>query len=173
MAKERRTQMMQAAESDPTLAAHVVPEWLVGQDCGKPLILHFGRDRSLLFSRGQVLKRTGAPVVCCEDIAKVDALLERHTHGLLVLCHSVPESDRAKVLGRVRRLRPAFQCLFLARNLFDPHARTGESETMSTHRGPHGLVQKALELLSRSGLPRIQQLESLHLSHLQSSVLTR
>ena len=142
--------MMQAAESDRSFAAHFSSEWLAGQDRGKPLILHFGRDRSLLFSRSQVLKRTGAPVACCEDIAKLEALFERLTHGLLVVCHSVPECDRVEVLREMRRLRPDFGSLLLARNLFDPHARTGDAEMMSTHTGPHYLVQKATELLSRT-----------------------
>ena len=145
--------MMQAAGSDQTFAAHVFPKWPLGLDSAKPLILHFGRDRSLLFSRSQVLKRTGASVMPCEHIAKPGALLERHTHGLLVVCHSVPECDRAEVLRKVRRLRPEFRSLLLARNLFDPHARTDETETMSTLQRPHGLVQKASELLSRAGWP--------------------
>lgn len=141
--------MGQTAGSDQTFAAHVISEWPTGEDRRQPLILHFGRDRSLLFSRTRVLMRTGAVVACCEEIGRLDVLLERHAQGLLVLCHSVPESDRAEVLREVRRLRPEFLSLLLARNLFDPQARSGETEVMSTHAGPHDLVQKATELLSR------------------------
>lgn len=63
-----------------------------GQDESIPVILHFGRDLNLLSTRSQVLKLTGVPVEQRQDLSQLDTLLDRHTHGLLVLCHSLHEA---------------------------------------------------------------------------------
>ena len=106
-----------------------------GEESGKPVIVHFGRDRSLLFTRSLVLRRTGADVESCEDLAKVDALLDRHTHGLLVLCHSLTEAERAEALNKVQGRRPGFRSLGVARNFLEHYSQTGGIETVSTLRG--------------------------------------
>lgn len=111
-----------------------------------PVILHFGKDRSLLSSRGLILQRTGVPVECCEDLPKVDALLNRRTRGLLVLCHSSTQADRAEMLSRVQS-QPGLKSLLVARNAFESYLMTGEIETLSPLAGPQGLVKRAAALL--------------------------
>lgn len=140
----------QTTGSTPPGKIAAVPAGIVsGDDSGKPVIVHFGRDRSLLLTRSLVLQRTGAAVERCEDLAKIDALLDRHTHGLLVLCHSLTEAERAEVLNKVQARRWGFRSLCIARNSLEHYSQTGENETVSTLGGPHELVKKAVELLCR------------------------
>jgi hypothetical protein len=78
-------------------------------------ILHIGRDAVLLSTRSLVLQLTGATVECCFGIDGVDDFLSRHTHALLVLCHSLSAADRLQVLSRVHQQQRAFVCVYVAK----------------------------------------------------------
>ena len=123
------------------------------EDSRRPVILHFGRDQSLLSSRSLVLQLTGFDVKRCESLADVNAMLEVHTQGLLVLCHSLTEAARAEVLSKIQG-RQGFRSLLMARNSLERQFPLHQTEAVSSTVGPHGLVKKAAELLSREWASR-------------------
>lgn len=74
-----------------------------------PVILHFGRNSHLLSIRSKILQLSGQPVDHRLGIEEADALLGWHPQGLVVLCHSLSDADRAEILSRVQQRQPAFK----------------------------------------------------------------
>lgn len=113
----------------------------------EPVILQLGNNPTLLTVRARVLALTGVPVECTEDFTGVDALLDRYTHGLLVLCHSVSPSHQTEVLRRVRQRRPNFKHLVIAREGTERSPEETKADSVCPRQGPRLLLLKVDQLL--------------------------
>lgn len=129
-----------------TLPASCLPDPKGGSQ-GTPVILHVGRDLSLLTSRSLILARTGVPVVRCQETSGFDSLLEKHGEGLLVLCHSVSEADCLEVLRKTRQRRPDMKILCMEKGILGSRPGAEGGGPISFTSGPYRLVEKVAELL--------------------------
>jgi CheY-like chemotaxis protein len=65
-------------------------------------ILNFGHDRTLLSTRGQVLSQDGFEVVSVTDSGQAIGALIAQRVDLLVLCHTLLEPERQRILSIAR-----------------------------------------------------------------------
>jgi DNA-binding response OmpR family regulator len=78
------------------------------------LILNIGQDRALLDSRGLVLQSAGYTV---ESICSIEQAIDRFKAGvfhLVVLCHSLSEKERERLIRHIRVDGPATPVIFTA-----------------------------------------------------------
>src|SRR5260370_20811479 len=68
-------------------------------------ILIAGNDSRLLATRAAVLLKTGAAVVYRDTMGTL-GILDREAFDLVVLCHSLPETDVAVILDKVHQRIP-------------------------------------------------------------------
>ena len=104
-----------------------------------PVILIFGRDPTLLETRGWLLKRTGALVLSATGLAEVEQIAAIRPISLLVVCHSVPPVDCQNLLLALNELQPHVKRLLMTANTALPPS--GQIErTQSAFDGPEAEV---------------------------------
>jgi CheY-like chemotaxis protein len=109
-------------------------------------ILLAGSDSRLLVTRAAVLSKTGAAVVHRNTMETLN-ILDRETFDLVVLCHSLPESDVAVIVDKVHRKIPRARILMVTSGL-EGYRVHKESEIDATSISePKRLVALAKELL--------------------------
>ncbi len=69
---------------------------------------------------------------------------------LVVVCHTLPESERQKWVMKVRHQVPTM--LIIRMNGFDSGPHAGADATVDVHAGPGALVSTIYELLTERGL---------------------
>jgi Response regulator containing CheY-like receiver, AAA-type ATPase, and DNA-binding domains len=106
-------------------------------------IVLVGEDSSLLATRAEVLKRTGASIACCSG-NQAKAMLEEETFDIVVLCHSLPDSVSTELIGYVHRRWPEAKILMVVTERFTYRA-TGVEVTSSTD--PGRLIELTQQLL--------------------------
>lgn len=111
----------------------------------KPVIVHYGRDLSLLHTRSKVLETAGFSVSSTQEPSEIDSLLGAHVPEMLVLCHSLPVDRREAVLQQVRSRWPRIKSLLVAKNSTQLCAEP--VETVHNSEGPQALVDRVKHLL--------------------------
>jgi CheY-like chemotaxis protein len=71
------------------------------------LVLSVGRDTTLLAMRNLLLAQAGYKVVSANDHLDFVSKLFDIDFDAVVMCHSIPASDRARMCSLVRRYRPS------------------------------------------------------------------
>jgi CheY-like chemotaxis protein len=109
-------------------------------------ILLAGSDSRLLATRAAVLAKTGASVVHRNPMETIE-ILDRETFDLVVLCHTLPESDVAVIVDRVHQKISGAKILMVTSEL-DGCRIQGDSKIDATSMpAPEHLVALAKELL--------------------------
>jgi DNA-binding response OmpR family regulator len=107
-------------------------------------ILLAGSDSRLLATRAAVLLKTGAVVVYRDTMGTL-GILDREAFDLVVLCHSLPETDVAEIVDKVHRKIPGTKILMVTSALDGMYANNKVDATSIPE--PGHLVACAIELL--------------------------
>ncbi len=109
-------------------------------------ILLAGSDSRLLATRAAVLSKTGASVVHRNPTETIE-ILDRESFDLVVLCHTLPESDVAVIVDKVHQKISGAKILMVTSEL-DGHRiqRDGKIDATSLPEPGH-LVALAKQLL--------------------------
>ena len=111
------------------------------------VILIFGRDSTLLETRGWLLGRTGALILSATSLIETEKIAAGHKISLLVICHSVSQEDCEQLLSVVDRLQPGVRKLLMTANT--SLGPLGQKErTLSAFAGPEALLETVGTLLS-------------------------
>ena len=109
-------------------------------------VLLIGNDRSHLEARAAVLHHFWDI-----DLAPLnDSDIPMFSADLVVVCHTLPETERQQWVTRVRHQVPTM--LIVRMNGFDSGPHAGADATVDVHAGPGSLVSTIYELLTERGL---------------------
>ena len=112
----------------------------------QPVILIFGRDSTLLETRGWILERTGALIFSATSLPETEKIAAEHSISLLVICHSVSPEDCEQLLLAMDQLQPNVKKLLMTANT--PLSPLGQGErTVSAFEGPAALLGTVEDLL--------------------------
>ncbi len=111
----------------------------------KPVVVHYGRDLSLLHSRGKVLEAAGFSVSSTQQASEIGSLLGAHIPEMLVLCHSLPLDQREATLQEMRSRWPRMKSLLVAKN--STQVCREPVETVHNSEGLQALVSRVQRLL--------------------------
>lgn len=109
-------------------------------------ILMYGRDAELLEVRKMVLRTSGNDVLATTNPIDVEVFLRTKAIEVLILCHTVPEGERRRILNLIPLLSPGTKALVLIAG-----ARSSPEEhhaNLDTMEGPRRLLE-AIEQLAR------------------------
>jgi CheY-like chemotaxis protein len=109
-------------------------------------ILLAGSDSRLLATRAAVLLKTGAAVVYRDTMGTL-GILDREAFDLVVLCHSLPETDVAVIVDKVHQRIPDAKILMVSSALDGYRMHTDSKIDAITVPEPGHLVARAKELL--------------------------
>jgi DNA-binding NtrC family response regulator len=112
----------------------------------QPVILIFGRDSTLLETRGWLLERTGALVLTATSLTETKEIAAKHSISLLVICHSVSPEDCEQLLLAIEQLQPNVKKLLMTANTSLSPLGQGE-RTLSAFEGPAALLGTVRALL--------------------------
>jgi CheY-like chemotaxis protein len=70
------------------------------------VLLSIGVKRDLLTLRNEVLRSEGYNVRAATSASEALHLFDRGDFDLVVMCHSLPEEDKLRVLTRVKKIAP-------------------------------------------------------------------
>ena len=107
-------------------------------------ILLVGEDSSLLATRAEVLKRTGANITCVST-HQAKPLLESESFDIIVLCHSLPETVSSELVEVVNRGWPEMKILLVVSPVGLEHQIPGTDLTSSGE--PSRLIEQTKYLL--------------------------
>lgn len=79
-------------------------------------ILVYGRDLSLLESRGWVLEKAGYHFLIALDLEKVKQIAASESIDLLLICHSLSPEDSVEALETLAPIRPGMRHLLMTAN---------------------------------------------------------
>lgn len=105
----------------------------------KKSILTISRDGHLQSTRTLMLEANGYHVSATIDDAEALALVEApNTFSLVLLCHSVPEKSRLRLVPRIKELKPGLPILML----YDGYEPTNAQVDGSLHNldGPEAVL---------------------------------
>ena len=112
-------------------------------------ILLAGSDSRLLETRAAVLLKTGAAVIH-RDASGALGILDREAFDLVVLCHSLMESEVTLIVEKIRQKIPAAKTLMVTSDV-DRYERRPDSHVDATSiPEPGRLIARAKELLQES-----------------------
>ena len=111
-----------------------------------PVIVHYGRDQSLLRTRILLLESAGHDVSSALEPADIDRLLGPDSSGVLVVCHSLPEDQREAAFQKIQSHWPGMKGLLVTQST-TPLSKY-QVDTLSNSEGPGALVARARDLLS-------------------------
>ena len=107
-------------------------------------ILLIGEDSTLLRTRAEVLKKTGASIACA-SAHRATSLLEGERFDVIVLCHSLPQRVSMDLIGNVNRRWPAMKILMVASQAEMEYPIPGTDLTSSGD--PGRLIEQTKHLL--------------------------
>jgi CheY-like chemotaxis protein len=110
-------------------------------------ILLAGSDCRLLETRAAVLAKTGAEVVF-HNTHEALAVLDRDVFDLVILCHSLIESEAAAIVAKVHEKAPGTKILMVTSNLDTYGMRPGSDVDATSLPEPGHLVALAGQLLN-------------------------
>lgn len=113
-----------------------------------PKILLAGQDGRLLETRAAVLKKTGAEVIYCIG-SQVSNIVASEMPDLLVLCHSLAETEAEAIVDTVRECCPKTRVLLVVSQLTDAKQYKGAKFDATSLSEPAKLIKRATELLER------------------------
>jgi DNA-binding NtrC family response regulator len=113
--------------------------------------LIFGHDATLLRTRELILVRAGFDVLTTFEWTEASEILANQSVDLLILCHTLRESERQSILAVAHIAKPALRVLVLAADSSGSSA-DGNEATLSIFDGPEKLVTVAHGL---TGDPRL------------------
>ena len=98
----------------------------------RPLcILSVGYDPTLLHMRTMVLRSNGYVIKEAQSVEQAQLLAESDLIDLIVICHTVPESDQVKLITAARRARRLLPILCVTDQEFGCVARGCEAASSS------------------------------------------
>jgi DNA-binding NtrC family response regulator len=119
-------------------------------------IVLVGEDSSLLATRAEVLKRTGASIACCSG-NQAKAVLEEEIFDIVVICHSLPERVSTELIGYVHRRWREVKILMVVPEPFMYRAAGVE---VASSADPGRLIEMTHQLLESLPNHRLQLAES-------------
>jgi len=112
-------------------------------------ILLAGSDSRLLATRAAVLSKTGSAVTCHNAIETL-RILDREAFDLVVLCHSLMESEVILIVEKIRQKLPAAKTLMVTSDV-DQYERRPDGHVDATSvPEPGRLIARVKELLQKS-----------------------
>jgi DNA-binding NtrC family response regulator len=112
----------------------------------QPVILIFGRDSTLLETRGWILERTGALILSAASLLETEQIAAQYSISLLVICHSVSQEDCEHLLTAINQIQPNVKKLLMTANTsLGPLGQ--EERTLSAFAGPAALLDTVQTLL--------------------------
>lgn len=109
-------------------------------------ILLAGSDSRLLATRAAVLLKTGAAVIH-RNTRETLNILDREAFDLVVLCHSLPETDLAVIVDKVHQKIPGTKILMVTSDLDGYGMYANSRVDASSIPEPGHLVARVKELL--------------------------
>lgn len=111
----------------------------------RPRLLCYGHDEMLLFTRKCILEGDFS-VEICDDLARLREILADDRMQIVVLCHSVPDSECEEVIDLSRATWPEVKILAL-RESSEGECATHSDGTMESLEGPPALLHEVHALL--------------------------
>jgi hypothetical protein len=112
----------------------------------QPVILIFGRDSTLLETRGWLLERTGALILSATSLLETEGIAAQYNISVLVICHSVSQDDCEHLLTAMNRIQPKVKKLLMTANTsLGPLGQ--EEQTLSAFAGPAALLDRVHAML--------------------------
>lgn len=102
-------------------------------------ILIYGRDLSLLETRGWVLERAGYASFLALKLEEVEQIAASQPIALLLLCHTLSPEDEVDAMQAVGKIRPGIRNLLVTANTFVAVSARGE-RTVSAFDGPRAMI---------------------------------
>ena len=115
-------------------------------------ILLAGSDSRLLSTRAAVLSKTGAAVVYADPMETLGILDGNETFDLVVLCHTLEESDVAAIVDKVHQSICGAKILMVTSELDGYRANVNSKIDAITKAEPGHLVALAKEMLEVASL---------------------
>lgn len=115
-------------------------------------VLIYGRDTTLLMTRELILRRAGLDVCRTTDHTAATRILAAQPVHLLILCHTLRESERNAILSIAHSLQKDLKTLLLVAN---PSRYTAgdKDATLSTLDGPQTLLAAVCKLINLPACP--------------------
>jgi hypothetical protein len=111
----------------------------------RPRLLCYGHDDMLLFTRKRILDKEFA-VEICDGLTRLGEILPQGPVHLVVLCHSVPDSECDEVIDLSRAAWPEVKILVLQDGDVGDCALHSD-KTMESLEGPPALLHQIHALL--------------------------
>jgi hypothetical protein len=124
-----------------------------------PKIVLAGQDLHLLETRAEVLKRTGAEVLCCTGRMALNVVTTRKP-DLLVLCHTLAHEEAEAIAERVYVCSPRTRVLLVVSQVVADRPYEDAKFDATSLPEPARLVARTTELLR--GLPHYRVREITH-----------
>jgi len=126
-------------------------------------ILLAGSDCRLLETRAAVLAKTGAEVIF-RNAKETLRVLDRDAFDLVILCHSLPETDAAVIVAKTHEKSPGTKILMVTSNL-DMYGmrRDGDVDATSLPE-PGPLIALASQLLKANSYRSTVRGETVHVA---------
>ncbi len=112
-------------------------------------ILTIGNDISLLHTRGLVLEKTGSPVYC-ELPESALARLQTEFFEVIVLCHTISESEKAAIRRQTSYFWPLSKIVAVEVSAISSTADDESDICIPWQRGPQALIDAVIPLLRQS-----------------------
>lgn len=106
-------------------------------------IVLVGEDSTLLATRAEVLKRTGANIAC-SSARNAKSVMDEEIFDILVLCHSVPDGMATDLIDYVHQRWPEVKILTVVAERLE-YRGTGVEMTSSSD--PGLLIERTHQLL--------------------------
>ena len=102
-------------------------------------LLLYGRNAELLYVRKLVLRSAGHEVRIATEPQAVEQMIQKACPDVLILCHTLLDPERARVLDRMLSLCPGTKALILLAGKRSPPE--GSHASLATLEGPRRLLE--------------------------------
>lgn len=126
-------------------------------------ILLAGSDFRLLETRAAVLAKTGAEVIS-RNTKETLGILDRDAFDLVILCHSLPDTDAAVIVAKTHEKSPGAKILMVTSNLDMYGMRPPGDVDATSLPEPGHLVALANQLLTAASYGSPVRAENTHLA---------
>ena len=109
-------------------------------------MLIYGRDLSLLETRGWVLERAGYASFLALRLDELKEIAASQPIALLLLCHSLSPEDGEEAMKAAAALRPGIRNLLVTANTSVASSARGE-RTVSAFDGPRAMIAAVAQAL--------------------------
>lgn len=110
------------------------------------VLLSVGSEPDLLLLRNQVLRGAGYYVNSQTNIDEALRVFRRGDFDLVIMCHSVPEADKVKLITAIRKSRPSTPIVIVRRDGESTSLADGSVHSLD---GVNALLNCVSELLER------------------------